>query len=107
MRLLVSDDRSACMGGMTEQPPAAVTEDLDRLQAALDAAIPARTDTNLLVGTYSIRALGDLPPSGWPARKTHRSGTDTRSPAWPRSSPSSTSSPSRSPAATRQHSIGS
>jgi len=47
-------------GRMTEQPPAAVTEDLDRLQAALDAAIPARTDTNLLVGTWNIRALGDL-----------------------------------------------
>ncbi|MET3143466.1 UNVERIFIED_ORG: endonuclease/exonuclease/phosphatase family metal-dependent hydrolase [Arthrobacter sp. UYEF2] len=45
---------------MTEQPPAAVTEDLDRLRAALDAAIPARTETNLLVGTWNIRALGDL-----------------------------------------------
>ncbi|MET4144329.1 endonuclease/exonuclease/phosphatase family protein [Arthrobacter sp. UYCo732] len=45
---------------MTEQPPAAVTEDLDRLRAALDAAIPARTDSNLLIGTWNIRALGDL-----------------------------------------------
>jgi hypothetical protein len=45
---------------MTEQPPAAVTEDLDRLRAALDDAIPARTDSNLLVGTWNIRALGDL-----------------------------------------------
>ena len=26
----------------------------------MDAAIPARTDTNLLVGTWNIRALGDL-----------------------------------------------
>lgn len=47
-------------GGMTEQPPAAVTDDLSRLQAALAAAIPARTETNLLVGTWNIRALGDL-----------------------------------------------
>ena len=43
---------------MTEQPPAAVTEDLDRL--ALAVAIPARTASNLLVGTWNIRALGDL-----------------------------------------------
>jgi hypothetical protein len=60
VRLLVSHGRSACMGGMTEQPPAAVTEDLDRLQAALDAAIPPETDTNFLVGACNIRALGDL-----------------------------------------------
>ena len=37
-----------------------VTADLDRLQAALVGAIPARTETNLLVGTWNIRALGDL-----------------------------------------------
>ena len=47
---------------MTEQPPAAVTEDLDRLQAALAAGIPARTDSNLTVRTWNIRALGDLTP---------------------------------------------
>ncbi|MBT2250329.1 hypothetical protein JHV56_16640 [Arthrobacter sp. BHU FT2] len=47
-------------GATTEQPPAAVTEDLDRLEAALAAAIPARTVSNLLVGTWNIRALGDL-----------------------------------------------
>lgn len=48
------------MGGMIDPPPAAVTEDLGRLQTALDAAIPARTVSNLLVGTWNIRALGDL-----------------------------------------------
>jgi hypothetical protein len=48
---------------MTEQPPAAVTKDLDRLQAALATAIPAKTGTNPLVGTWNIRALGDLTPS--------------------------------------------
>ncbi|MET1156578.1 MAG: hypothetical protein ABWX72_20520, partial [Arthrobacter sp.] len=45
---------------MTEQPPAEVTEDLDRLQAALSPVIPARTASNLLIGTWNIRALGDL-----------------------------------------------
>ena len=45
---------------MTEQPRAAVTEDLDGLQTALASAIPARTASNLLVGTWNIRALGDL-----------------------------------------------
>lgn len=51
----------ACLHGvMTEQPPAAVTEDLDRLETALDAAFPARTASNLLVGTWNIRALGHL-----------------------------------------------
>lgn len=42
------------------QTPAAVTEDLDRLRPALDAAVPPRTDANLLVATWNIRALGGL-----------------------------------------------
>lgn len=37
-----------------------MAEDLDRLRAALAAAIPARTASNLLVGTRNIGALGDL-----------------------------------------------
>lgn len=45
---------------MTEQPPAAVTKDLDRLRDALDDAIPTKTHSNLLVGTWNIRALGDV-----------------------------------------------
>ncbi|XAS69918.1 endonuclease/exonuclease/phosphatase family protein (plasmid) [Micrococcaceae bacterium Sec5.7] len=52
---------------MTEQPPPAVTEDLDRLRTALDGAIPPRTVSNLLVGTWNIRALGDLTPK-WVAK---------------------------------------
>jgi hypothetical protein len=62
---------------MIEQPPAAVTEDLGRLQAALPAAIPVRTESNLLVGTWNIRALGDLTakwaagPEGSPKRDWH------------------------------------
>jgi hypothetical protein len=43
---------------MTEQPPAAVTEDLDRLQVALSGAIPAKSEANLLVGTWNIRRWG-------------------------------------------------
>ncbi|MET3206256.1 UNVERIFIED_ORG: endonuclease/exonuclease/phosphatase family metal-dependent hydrolase [Arthrobacter sp. UYEF13] len=45
---------------MTASPPEAVTEDLTRLSIALDAAIPERTATNLLIATWNIRALGDL-----------------------------------------------
>lgn len=45
---------------MTSAPPAAVIQDLDRLSAALDTAIPARTDSNLLVATWNVRAFGDL-----------------------------------------------
>ncbi len=36
---------------MTERPPAAVTEDLNRLQTALAAAIAPKRASNLLVGT--------------------------------------------------------
>ncbi|MCU1533091.1 MAG: hypothetical protein JWO49_2662 [Arthrobacter sp.] len=50
-----------CLHGvMTEQPPAAVTEDLDRLRTVLKWSIPAKADSNLLVGTRNIRALGDF-----------------------------------------------
>ncbi|MEC5182563.1 endonuclease/exonuclease/phosphatase family protein [Arthrobacter sp. CG_A4] len=45
---------------MTEQPPAAVTEELGRFRSALAAVIPGRTASNLLAGTWNIRALGDL-----------------------------------------------
>ncbi|MDQ0823520.1 hypothetical protein QFZ79_001266 [Arthrobacter sp. V4I6] len=41
-------------------PPAAVTCDLTRLESALDAAIPARTNDNLLIAIWNIRAFGDL-----------------------------------------------
>lgn len=48
-----------------EQPPAGprpreVTNDLRRLRAALTAQVPAKSDSNLLVGTWNIRAFGDL-----------------------------------------------
>jgi hypothetical protein len=40
--------------------PGAVTGDLNRIRAALNAQIPAKTDTNLLIGTWNLRAFGDL-----------------------------------------------
>jgi hypothetical protein len=45
---------------MTDQPPSAVIQDLDRLKAALDDAVPAKSPSNLLIGTWNIRALGEL-----------------------------------------------
>ncbi|MEC5182458.1 endonuclease/exonuclease/phosphatase family protein [Arthrobacter sp. CG_A4] len=40
--------------------PDVVSEDLSRLSAALDAVIPPRTASNLLVATWNVRAFGDL-----------------------------------------------
>jgi endonuclease/exonuclease/phosphatase family metal-dependent hydrolase len=45
---------------MTTTPPEKITQDLTRLGAALDATIPARTESNLLVATWNVRAFGDL-----------------------------------------------
>lgn len=43
--------------------PARVAADLDQLSAALDDQVPSRTDRNLLIGTWNIRALSDLTTS--------------------------------------------
>ena len=57
--------------------PAAVTQDLDRLGAVLDTAIPRRTKKNLLVATWNVRAFGDLTdkwqagPTDSPKRDLH------------------------------------
>lgn len=40
--------------------PSEVADDLRRLRTALDAQIPAKTDTNLLIGTWNLRAFSDL-----------------------------------------------
>ena len=45
---------------MTTAPPEVVTLDLTNLGAALSAAIPARTESNVLVATWNVRAFGDL-----------------------------------------------
>ena len=39
---------------------ARLQQTIRRLQSALAAVTPARTDSNLLIGTWNIRALGDL-----------------------------------------------
>ena len=41
-------------------PPQDVAEDLARLSSALDSAIPARTEDNLLVATWNLRAFAGL-----------------------------------------------
>jgi endonuclease/exonuclease/phosphatase family metal-dependent hydrolase len=57
--------------------PDDVAGDRNRLAAALDGEIPARTDHNLLVGTWNIRALGAVTtrwrsrPSDSPKRDWH------------------------------------
>jgi exonuclease III len=48
------------MPEITDPLPPAVQDDLDRLKAALDLAVPARAPGNLLVGTWNIRAFGGL-----------------------------------------------
>lgn len=49
--------------------PAAVTSDLDRLEAALDAQIPTKTDANLPIGTWNLRAFSGLTPK-WQSTAT-------------------------------------
>ncbi len=46
---------------VTDAPPPSVAADLAGLRDALDAAVPAKVvDRNLLVGTWNLRAFGDL-----------------------------------------------
>lgn len=49
------------MASVIDPPPAPVAAELHTLRGALDAAVPAKLlDRNLLIGTWNIRALGDL-----------------------------------------------
>lgn len=49
------------MASVTDSPPSIVADDLRRLRAGLDDALPAkRLDNNLLVATWNVRAFGDL-----------------------------------------------
>jgi exonuclease III len=48
------------MGFMTSDPPAAAARDVARLSAALDATVPGKDESNLLIGTWNVRAFGDL-----------------------------------------------
>lgn len=40
--------------------PGAVSEDVDRIRAALAAQVPAKASKNLLIGTWNLRAFGAL-----------------------------------------------
>ena len=48
------------MESMTSDPPAAVARDVAGLRAALDETLPGKDDLNLLIGTWNVRAFGDL-----------------------------------------------
>jgi Endonuclease/Exonuclease/phosphatase family len=45
-----------------DQPPAIVVDDLSGLRDALDAALPVKDGTHVLLGTWNIRAFGGLTP---------------------------------------------
>jgi endonuclease/exonuclease/phosphatase family metal-dependent hydrolase len=58
-------------------PPEAVREDLQRIQIALDNAIPEKQHSNLLIATWNVRAFGRLArtwqslPNSSPKRDQH------------------------------------
>ncbi|WP_245762438.1 hypothetical protein [Mycetocola miduiensis] len=45
---------------MTTTVPLDVEENLEGLHAALSAVIPPKNSSNLLIGTWNLRAFGDL-----------------------------------------------
>lgn len=45
-----------------DNPPASVLNGLGSLRGALDTTVPAKASTHLLVGTWNIRAFGNLTP---------------------------------------------
>ncbi len=63
---------------MSEALPESVTQDLARLGAALDDAVPARSPGNLLIATWNIRAFGGL-TARWEARPSDRPKRDLHS----------------------------
>ncbi|WP_086663420.1 endonuclease/exonuclease/phosphatase family protein [Lentzea kentuckyensis] len=44
------------------RPPAGVTKELDALGAALDQTVPKKTSSNLLIGTWNVRAFDRMNP---------------------------------------------
>ncbi len=49
------------MAQITDRPPEAIKEEIKRLENELDYAIPAkRLDENLIIGSWNIRAFGNL-----------------------------------------------
>ena len=59
------------MPSITDNPPAAVQMELDELEQKLDDKIPVRTQDNILIATWNIRAFGNL------TRKWTASGSDS------------------------------
>jgi hypothetical protein len=52
-----------------ENPPAAVNAEAARLRAAVGEVVPAKQhDRNLLIGTWNLRAFGDL-TKAWESKK--------------------------------------
>lgn len=45
---------------MTMSPPPDVVQDLKALETALDEQVPSKTDSNLLIATWNLRAFSDL-----------------------------------------------
>ncbi len=52
-----------------DHPPAAVQEDLNRLNASLDQIIPPKQDSNILIATWNIRKFGGLTRQWLPTGK--------------------------------------
>jgi hypothetical protein len=48
------------MPTIDDTPPAPVQTDLNSLSHALNTAIPAKNDTNLLIATWNLRRFGSL-----------------------------------------------
>ena len=48
------------MATITENPPSIVVKEIKALNAHLDKSIPAKTNKNLLIATWNLRAFGEL-----------------------------------------------
>lgn len=89
---------------ITDPQPPDVVGQLANLSAALDQVIPAKQPgSNLLLGTWNVRAFERLTPNGTRQPATPPSATSATCCASPRSSAASTSSPSRRSEAAPKH----
>ena len=59
------------MASITERPPNSVQAELDALKTVLDNKIPKKTQDNLLIATWNIRAFGGV------TQKWQASGSDS------------------------------
>ena len=65
------------MPTINDTPPAAIQTELNALAQALNTAIPAKTDTNLLIATWNLRRFGSLTRE-WTADATDTPKRDLR-----------------------------